>query len=129
MNSNDDYFEVVCYEGKVKVMNNKEEFILTPNTAFRRINGNLIEKWRSDNDQPTWILGESSFKSVPVKYVIGALERQYEIQFKTNGIDENMIFTGSFTHNDLQIALASVFKTLNIHYDILEKNVIVLKQS
>jgi len=124
--SNNDYFEVVCYEGKVKVINNNSEYILTPTKAFRIINGNSIENWNSEKELPTWISGESSFKSVPLKYVISALERQYNLHFDSSKIDDSLIFTGSFSHKNLEIALASVFKTMHIHYKNKGNNVFVL---
>jgi len=123
VNASDDFFEVICYEGKVKVNINKEDYFLTPNQAIRRINGNTIERWDSKSISPTWINGESSFKSVPLKYVIKALEKQYNLKFITTKIDDSLIFTGSFSHKNIEIALASVFKTMNISYSKKDKSV------
>lgn len=116
VNSTDDYFEVTCFEGSVKVINTSTDYILKPGGVFRKINGNPKVVLSTTNVAPSWIHGESSFKSVPLKYVILELEKQYNIKVDGSKIDDAVIFTGSFTHSDLKIALASVFKTLNIKY-------------
>ena len=35
----DDYFQVTCFEGKVKVISDQKEYILNPTDSFRKING------------------------------------------------------------------------------------------
>ncbi len=127
VNNTNDYFEVTCFEGKVKVTNNASDYILKPGNSFRRINGNNIENFSATANFPTWINGESSFKSVPLKYVIIALEKQYNIEIDASRIDESLIFTGSFSHKKLEIALASVFKTMKIKYQKKEKGIFILE--
>lgn len=120
VNATEDYFQVTCFEGKVKVIHENKEFILTPNESFRRINGNEIEEFNISFSSPSWISGESTFKSVPLKYVIIALEKQYNIKIYANNIDDTQIYTGSFSHDNIEIAFASVFKTMNINYRKLD---------
>ena len=127
VNASDEYFEVTCYEGKVKVTNSNNNYILNPSNSFRKINGNTIEEHNTTIDSPTWVHGESSFKSVPLKYVIIALEKQYNIEIDANTIDDSLIFTGSFSHKELEIALASVFKTMKIKYQQKEKGIVRLE--
>lgn len=117
----DAFFEVVCYEGKVSVTNNKKEYLLNPGNAIRKINGTDPEKYTSEKLFPYWVNGESSFVSVPLKYVILELEKQYNIDIDAHKIDDSIIFTGSFSNKDLKLALTSVFKTMNIQY-IKDKN-------
>ena len=126
VNSVCDLFEVVCFEGKVSVQTKDEDYVLLPTNTVRRINGNVIEKWDVSNANPSWIHGESSFKSVPLKYVISALESQYNIKIHSETIDDTMIYTGGFTHKDLNTALKTVFKSLQIQYFEKEKGNIYL---
>jgi transmembrane sensor len=114
VNSSDTYFEVVCYEGKVKVTNNNIDYLLNPGNSVRKINGNIIEENLTDNLYPSWTKGESSFVSVPLKYIILELEKQYNIEINANKIDNKRLFTGSFGHNNLKTALALVFKSMDI---------------
>lgn len=127
--SNSDYFEVVCYEGSVKVFHENFNRILKPNDAFRKINGNEIENWQSKVKKPTWINGESSFRSVPIKYVISKFESQYNITFNTNKIDDSIIYTGSFTHKNIDIALQSVFGASNIKYEKTNSKKVILSMN
>lgn len=117
----DTFFEVVCYEGKVSVTNNKKEYVLSPGNAIRKVDGKDSEKHNKENSLPSWLNGESSFVSVPLKYVILELEKQYNIEIDAHRIDDSIIFTGSFSNKDLKLALVSVFKTMDIHY-VREKN-------
>lgn len=126
VNTINDFFEVVCFEGKVSVNTKDESYVLLPTNSVRRINGNAIETWDVSNANPSWINGESSFKSVPLKYVISALESQYNIQIHTDTIDNNLLYTGSFTHKNLNTALKTVFKSLQIQYFEKEKGNIYL---
>ncbi|OUR92345.1 hypothetical protein A9Q87_07640 [Flavobacteriales bacterium 34_180_T64] len=126
VNSKSDYFEVVCYEGKVGVTNSDGLNVLTPNQNIRKINGNALEKWKVELEQPSWIHGESTFNSIPIKYVITAIEEQYNVDIDKRQIDDTVIFTGSFSHGNLSTALKTVFKTLEITYIEKEKNSIVL---
>ncbi|WP_204346521.1 FecR domain-containing protein [Psychroserpens algicola] len=126
VNSVSDLFEVACFEGKVSVQTQKEDYILTPSNAVRRINGYAVETWKTTLDSPSWIDGESSFTSVPLSYVISALESQYNIKIDSKNIDQTLVYTGSFTHKDLDIALQTVFKSLEIRYIEKEKGNIYL---
>lgn len=126
VNTINDLFEVVCFEGKVSVLTKEESHILLPTNSVRRINGNAIEKWDVSDSNPSWINGESSFKSVPLKYVVSALESNYNIEIHDDTIDNNLLYTGSFTHKNLNTALKTVFKSLQIQYFEKEKGHIYL---
>ena len=127
VNSKDDFFDVVCYEGKVSVNSNSLDYILLPTNSFRKINESSLESSTTQLSQPTWIEGESTFKSVPIKYVIAALEDQYNIKIDSELIDDSTIFSGSFPHENLNIALITVFDALKIRYNQKEKRKIKLR--
>lgn len=128
VNAVSDYFEVVCFEGKVGVHTQNEDYVLLPSNSVRRINGHNIETWDTQKQGPTWVEGESSFKSVPLPYVIATLESQYNIAIDASAVDLSQIYTGSFTHKDLNIALKTVFGSLQIQYVEKEKGNIYLSE-
>ncbi|MFP4846424.1 FecR family protein [Winogradskyella sp. PE311] len=127
INSTKDFFDVVCYEGKVGVKTKQSDYILLQNDALRRVNGYSITTSQNEEKLPAWIYGESTFKSVPLKFVIKALENQYNIRFDSNDINDTDVFTGSFPHDSLNIALKTVFRPLNIKYIEEEKRNIKLR--
>ncbi|MGB0981055.1 MAG: FecR family protein [Winogradskyella sp.] len=116
VNSTQDFFDVVCYEGKVSVKTSENYSVLLPNNTVRSVKGYPVVTSKNLDKKPTWIDGESTFKSVPLRYVIKALENQYNITFNAEAINKTDVFTGSFPNNNLNIALKTVFETLSISY-------------
>ncbi|WP_296312758.1 FecR family protein [Winogradskyella sp. UBA3174] len=127
VNATNDFFDVVCYEGKVGVKTLESDYVLLPNDAVRKINGDASESFKIQEKQPTWIAGESTFKSVPIRYVITSLQDQYNINFDAEAIDDSVLFSGSFPHNNLNMALKTVFETFEIRYIEEEKRNIKLR--
>ncbi|CAM1348525.1 FecR family protein [Tenacibaculum crassostreae] len=126
VNSADNYFEVKCFEGKVKVTSKyNDETILTLGKAYRNYN-NSIENWNFEDNNPSWLKGESSFTNTPLHQVIKALENQFNLKFDTSKIDTNKRFTGTFTHNDVNIALKTVFAPMKISYKLAKNSYVVL---
>ena len=124
----DDYFEVQCFEGKVKVTSSdtSNEAILTQGKAFRIVNNNA-EVWDFILDEPNWLKGESTFNKTPLSEVIVSLENQFEVTFDKSNIDSTKRFTGSFTHSDINLALKTVFVPMEISFKAnKEKTIIIL---
>lgn len=121
------FFEVICYEGKVEAKTQKHSGILTKGNAYRKQHGTLPERWDVSHNEPTWKTGESSFKSVPLKHVIKALEGQYNVKFDLSNINSEDKFTGSFTHNNLKTALQTVFVPMKIGVTFSGKKTVVLE--
>jgi len=129
VNNGNKFFEVICFEGKVKVVNSSKDYILTPNTSIRNINGIVTEETLNLSAiQPTWIAGESDFRSVPLAEVIRSLENQFNIKINSNSIDDTLLFTGSFDNKNIDIALSSVFNTINMQYRIKNKTILLSKK-
>lgn len=111
-----DYFEVTCYEGKVSVETPKHNVILTPGESVR-VYDTKFENWAEPTDKkPEWISGESTFKNVPIKYVIAQFKNQYDVEIKFPKNLENSKFTGSFTHSNIETALKTICIPLNLNY-------------
>lgn len=126
--ADDRFFEVACYEGQVRVTHNGREYLLGPHSAMRSAEGAVSEfDFDTGESVPTWISGESSFRSVPLNRVISALEKQFNVTFVKENIDDSVIFTGSFSNRDLSVALASVFRTVELHYTVLNDKIILSK--
>lgn len=112
----DDYFEVVCYEGKVNVVTQNKSTILTQGEMLRWYNNNL-ENWAEiQPEKPLWISGETAFKNVPMKYVIEKFKKQYDVEINYPKNIEEIKFTGSFSNSDKDIALKSICLPLNLNY-------------
>ena len=122
------YFEVTCFEGLVSVAHNGKTVKLKPGNSFKVIDGKQITEGKENILQPLWLEGESSFKSVPLKYVITELENQYKESITTENIDTSRLFTGSFTHNNLDLALKSITIPLNLSYSKSGKSILLKRE-
>ena len=124
----DNYFEVICFEGSVGVNYKEKSVTLKPGYSFLIIDGNIYAKDLDLRVEPSWVNNESYFNSLPYKTVLSELERQYGISIETNNIDLAQLFTGTFKHNDLELALKSVTLPLNLKYQIKNDTTIVLER-
>jgi len=124
VNSKDNFFNVVCYEGKVKVIEGDRTNFLTPGKGITTLDSKH-ESLNVTNISPSWIHGDSEFNNVPLQLVIDELEKQFHITFDRSAIDVTKNFTGSFDNKNLNIALASVFKPMLIKYKSADKKIIL----
>ncbi|MBU3822690.1 FecR family protein [Flavobacteriaceae bacterium XHP0103] len=122
----DNYFEVICYEGLVGVTYNSKETKLKPGDSFLIIDGKSIAKEKETLPTPSWINNESQFKSLPYHEVLDEFERQYDVTFISENIDGEQLFTGKFTHDNIEIALKSITLPLRLTYS-KTNNTITLK--
>ena len=112
------FFEVTCYEGLVSVFFNDRETKLAAGSSFVAFNGHVIESQSPESAQPSWINDESSFKSIPLKFVLSELERQYNVEISTKDVDTLQLFTGTFSNTNINLALESISAPYQIQYRI-----------
>lgn len=122
-----DVFEVICYEGLVSVHYNEKEYKVPVGTRFSVENGNVLQQGIAAIS-PSWINGLSIFKSSTLDQVLKELERQYNIVLVIHNVDKTILFTGSFTHDNLESALQSIAIPLTLDYQIKENKVTLTKQ-
>lgn len=111
-----DFFEVTCFEGLVAVTHSENRIELSPGNSFRWIDGEIIANDKVLAAQPSWLRGESSYNNVNLKHILSELENYYKIKINAENIDTSRLFTGSFTHKNLDLALKSVTIPLNLSY-------------
>ena len=112
------FFEVTCYEGLVSVFFNDRETRLDAGSSFVAFNGSVIESRVSESAQPSWMNDESSFRSIPLKFVLSELERQYDIEISIKDVDTLQLFTGTFSNTNINLALESISAPYQIQYRI-----------
>ncbi|SHJ80509.1 FecR family protein [Maribacter aquivivus] len=114
----EDYFEVTCFEGLVSVTINGEETKLPAGNSLLTINGKSTLSKAMVNSEPTWLAKESSFKSIPLHYVLDELQRQFNVDVNAKGIDTAQLFTGSFSNENLELAIKSISVPLQIKFNL-----------
>lgn len=128
VNNRENYFEVKCFEGLVNVSRNGENQELSAGKTYRVIN-NTVELGVTDGDSPDWLSNFSSFNSVPLLQVLNEMERQYNVEIVTRGIDAQRLFTGSFVNDNLEQALLSVTIPFSFEFEIENSNKIIIYDS
>ena len=115
VNSRDNFYNVTCFEGKVKVTSGKLNHILTPGKAIS-IQDKIVTPYTVVETTPSWTEQESSFNNVAIPAVVTELERQYNISVFGKENLQEAYFSGRFSHTNLQQALTTIFDTMEIPY-------------
>lgn len=121
----DQYFEVKCFEGKVKVSSNGIDKELEIGDTYQILNGKYLES-KTGSSIPAWIENKSVFEAIPFKEVLAEMERQYNIEITLKNINTNRLFTGGFVHDNLENALIAVTKPMNLTYQISSSNLVII---
>ncbi|MDD7886477.1 FecR family protein [Flavivirga sp. 57AJ16] len=124
----DHYFEVICYEGLVGVTYNSQETKLNPGDSFLIIDGKIIAKEKENRSKPSWLNNESTFKSLPYKTVIAEFERQYGVDITLINIDSEQLFTGSFAHDNIDVAIKAITLPLRVTYSKTNHTIILKRE-
>lgn len=112
----DQLFEVFCYEGLVNVTYDTYDVNLPPGNRFLIRDGKLIATEKENLNAPSWIENYSRFKSVPYKEVLAEFERQYDVKIDLKSVEDSQVFTGSFIHDNMEVALKSITLPLQLTY-------------
>jgi ferric-dicitrate binding protein FerR (iron transport regulator) len=112
------YFEVTCFEGLVSVTIDGKETLLPAGNSLLMLNGKSTMLKAIVNGKPSWLSNESSFKSIPFNYVLDELQRQYNIKITTKNINTSQLFSGSFSNENIELALKSISVPLQIKFNL-----------
>ena len=123
--SRDSIFKVSCYEGLVQVTYNDNEVKLPAGTEFvlsseKGLKSDIVIA------EPYWLKNMSVFEDASFKEVVSELEKQYNIKIQ-HPSDLNIKFTGAFEHDNLDNALKSISKPLNLTYTIQNTNEVIIR--
>ena len=131
VNARENELRVQCKEGKVGIYDPRgvELAVITTQEAVWVKDGELIERWAiTEGQSDEWMRGISSFKNERLKTILEELERQYDVQINTEGIDANALLTTSFPHNDLEAALKLVLSPSGIRWEISNQTIRVFEE-
>lgn len=120
-------FELKCYEGKVKFSQKNKTVYAEVLTKGMQINieDHRIENLTFKEDIPYWIKGVSKFVEEPIYLVLEELSHYFDVEFDAKNIDANRLFSGSFEHKDLDLALRSTLVPMGIQYTLEESTFIL----
>ena len=120
--SRGEQFYVKCFEGLVSVTF-ADTLIKVPAGNYLRVEKNKLFSFHTIAElSPSWINSESSFENATFESVLEELQRQYPIKVVSK-VNIDTRFTGSFTHNNLNVALRSVCEPLQLEFNITDNQV------
>lgn len=121
--------EVICYEGKVRVTDLKNEsVILEPGMAAKIVEGELEADWApAVSTDADWKNGSSTFHAAPYENVVEELENQYQISIEVKSDIKDRVYYGAFPHDNLEQALQMVAHPMQLNYTIISDTVVVIE--
>lgn len=123
----ENYFEVECFSGKVRVEAENTVLLGANERAF--LDKNELKKAAAlPNNTPTWTSGRSTFDGAALSFVFAQLERQYGIEIIGN-YTGNRNYKGFFPHNDLPSALQNICDPMNLKFEILNEKQIRITEN
>ncbi|WP_298903385.1 FecR family protein [uncultured Psychroserpens sp.] len=122
----ENYFEVQCFEGIVRVTSRagKTKELLAGDTY--RLLDDVYTWGKTTFVEPQWTQNRSTFKAVPFEAVIAEMERQYDIKIIVDNVNTERLFTGGFMHDDIEKALLSVTEPMDLTFKINGSNDVVI---
>ncbi len=124
VSARDGLFAVTCYEGLVSVAFNDTLLKVPAGSKIQVENGKLVINEATKNPSPAWLANESNFENAPLALVLKEVERQYPIKVTLEDVDSEKRFTGSFTHENLDLALKAICEPLQLTYNINKNGVV-----
>ena len=126
--------DVKCTHGKVAVLKTDGTLIteLNPFDAIRIEKGKTPEKYRiTGGSDVSWMGadGITKLRKVTLRQAVEELERRFNIDIKTEGVDLSEIISCNFQHEDLELALKTGLPSSNIEFEIKDNNVVLLKKN
>ncbi|WP_348824836.1 FecR family protein [Flavobacterium aestuarii] len=120
-------FDVVCYEGRVKVNYANTQILLTHGQGVSFENGEQLNV-KTNTSKPEWMDNQISFNKENIRTILDEVERQYNITIELNVKDTTSLFTGKLPSKDLDVALQIISTTYHLKAKKVSKNKIILDE-
>lgn len=120
-------FDVMCYEGRVKVNYADTQIILTRGQSVTFENGKQFST-AIKSSKPGWIDNQICFNKENIKSLLDEVQRQYNITIELNAKDTSSLFTGKLPTKDLDVALQIISTTYHLKAKKVSKNKIIFDE-
>lgn len=120
-------FDVMCYEGRVKVNYGNTQIILTHGQSVTFQNGKQFST-SINSSKPEWMDNQILFNKENIKNLLDEVQRQYNITIVLNTKDTTSLFTGKLPTNDLETALQIISTTYHLEAKKVSENKIIFDE-
>ena len=121
------YFDVSCYEGKVKVNFGNNEFILTKGMSVAVRDGKTIPIPTKNTLKPEWLEQEMVFHQESLPSIVAEFERHFNIELELNATGNGQLFTGTIPAKNSDTALQILCTTYHLKPTKVTKTKIILE--
>lgn len=122
-----DRFDVVCYEGRVKVNYENQEVIITKGKAVAFEKGKKLVIPDHQSIHPSWMNGEFTFVQEHLTNIIDEMERHFNVQIECQNTGKEQLFTGTIPQLNLDQALAIIASTYHLKIEKVNSQKIILQ--
>jgi len=123
------YFDVSCYEGKVKVNFGNNEFILTKGMSVAVRDGKTIPIPPKNTLKPEWLEQEMVFYQESLPSIVAEFERHFNIELELNTTGNGQLFTGTIPAKNSDTALQILCTTYHLKPTKVSKTKIILENN
>lgn len=120
-------FDVVCYEGRVKVNYGSTQILLTHGQSVTFENGKQV-KMTVNSLKPEWIDNQICFYQENIRSLLDEVERQYNIEIELKNNDTISLFTGKLPAKDLDTALQIISTTYHLEARKVSENKVIFDE-
>jgi transmembrane sensor len=106
-------FDVVCYEGKVRVEYKKQVVVIAPHQRVTFENGSGGAIIREDAAIPQWLQGELAFTQIQFQDAVAEISRHYGVTI-TSTVSSAQRFSGVLPGKELDAALEILATTYHL---------------
>ena len=123
------YFDVTCFEGKVKVNFGNNEFILTKGMSVAFRDGKALNIPLKSNAQPEWLSDEMVFYQESLPSIVAEFERHFNLELELNATGNGQLFTGTIPAKNSDTALQILCTTYHLKPTKVTKTKIILENN
>lgn len=120
-------FDIVCYEGTVKVNYRTHEVLITKNQNVSFENGKQLQISTPTSNKPSWMNDQIEFYNDNFTAVIKEIERKYNITLSLKTAASNQFFTGKLPANNVEAALQIISSTYHLQATKQNEKVYILE--
>ena len=119
-------FDVICFEGRVKVNYKNKEVILTHGQSVTFENGKQINT-TANAPKPEWLENQITFNKEHLRNILDEIQRQYDVSIEVKANYSDELFTGKIPTDNIDVALQIIATTYHLEPNKITTNKIIFE--
>ena len=125
--SRNEFFEIKCFSGQVKIKNSKNGIVLTKGNAYK-INKKIKtnSQFNFNNNNEDWRNGMFYYKKQNLQFVFNEFSRQFNVKVILPKSLQLRLFTGYFSNQNLEETLNTICLPMQLNYKTKDNKTITI---